>query len=166
MSHGRGRLGALALILALGALAAAVGGAADPECPRWRRAFARMPTSRLAIEAGGRTIPLSVKVALDPEDQAAGFQCATPEEIRTSLILFDFGSEIQSSFHMNNVPAPLDIAFAKGDGRIFAIMTMAPSPTQLYGPLGPFRYALEARAGFFREHGVEQSRARLVPGRP
>ena len=57
-----------------------------------------------------------MKTADTSERQAGGFQCATPEEIQRHLILFDFGQEITTQFHMNNVPAALDIAFVK-DGR-------------------------------------------------
>ena len=78
------------------------------------------------------------------------------------LILFDFGKEIFTQFHMQNVPAALDIAFVKDDGRIFAILKMDPSPTELYGPLGEFRYALEAHAGFFASQGIRQGEAKLV----
>jgi uncharacterized protein len=136
--------------------------ASSPECPRWRDAFASMPLRMVSIEVGNRTIALRVKAAETSERQAAGFQCATPEEIRRYLILFDLGNEILTQFHMQNVPAALDIAFAKGDGKIFAIMKMDPSPTELYGPLGPFRYAIEAHAGFFASQGIRQGEARLV----
>ena len=101
---------------------------------------------------------------LSAEQQAAGFQCATAKEIERSLILFDFGREIRTQFHMQNVPAQLDIAFAKADGRIFAILRMDPSPTALYGPMGDFRYALEARKGFYESQGIRQGEARLVIG--
>jgi len=136
--------------------------AASPECPRWRAAFASMPMRMVSIQAGSRTIALRVKMADTGERQAGGFQCATPEEIRRHLILFDFGNEIFTQFHMQNVPAALDIAFVKEDGKIFAIVKMDPSPTELYGPLGPFRYALEAHAGFFASQGIRQGEARLV----
>jgi uncharacterized membrane protein (UPF0127 family) len=63
---------------------------------------------------------------------------------------------------MNNVPAALDIAFIKGDGNIFAILKMDPSPTARYGPMGEFRFALEARAGFYESQGIKQGQARLV----
>ena len=43
---------------------------------------------------------------------------------------------------------------------------MDPSPTELYGPMGHFRYALEARAGFFESQGIRQGEARLVVPRP
>jgi uncharacterized membrane protein (UPF0127 family) len=136
------------------------------DCDRWRAAGGSMGTAAITIETGGRSLPLRVKLADTSERQAAGFQCASVREIDTTLILFDFGREILTQFHMQNVPAPLDIAFVKADGRIFWVMRMDPSPTALYGPMGPFRWALEARAGFFEAHGIRAGSARLVAGRP
>ena len=159
-------LAALAFLIALapGALAQgpATKSAPNPECPRWREAFATMPLRMVSIQAGSRTLALRVKLAATGERQAGGFQCATPDEIQRHLILFDFGKEIFTQFHMQNVPAALDIAFIKDDGRIFAILKMDPSPTELYGPFGEFRYALEAHAGFFASQGIRQGEARLV----
>ena len=63
---------------------------------------------------------------------------------------------------MQNVGAALDIAFAKADGTIFSILKMDPSPTALYGPMGDFRFALEARAGFYESQGIRQGEARLL----
>lgn len=155
-------LSSLATLALLGALLAAGAEAQNPECPRWRDAFAGMPMKMLTIQAGAKTLAVRVKAADTPERQAGGFQCATPQEIQRNLILFDFGEEIATQFHMKNVPAPLDIAFIKADGRIFSILRMEPSPTQLYGPMGTFRYALEARAKFYEQQGIRQGEARLV----
>jgi uncharacterized membrane protein (UPF0127 family) len=153
------------VLLALALGGAAEGAAQSPaDCERWRAAFTSMREERVTIDADGRRVPVTVKVAALPEEQAAGFQCAAPAEIQRTLILFDFDAEIQTAFHMRNVAAPLDIAFIKADGRIFAILRMAPSPTALYGPLGPFRWALEARAGFFTGQGIHQGAARLMAG--
>ena len=121
-----------------------------------------MPIKMLTIQAGGKTMAVRVKAADNSERQAGGFQCATPEEIQRNLILFDFGDEIVTQFHMKNVPAALDIAFIKADGRIFSILRMEPSPTKLYGPMGTFRYALEARAGFYDSQGIRQGEARVM----
>ena len=151
----------LAAFALLVALLAAGAEAQDPDCPRWREAFAEMPLKMLTIQTGAKTLAVRVKAADSRESQAGGFQCATPEEIQRNLILFDFGDEISTQFHMRNVPAPLDIAFIKADGRIFSILRMEPSPTQLYGPMGTFRYALEARAGFYQSQGIRQGEARL-----
>ncbi|HXJ81397.1 MAG TPA: DUF192 domain-containing protein [Candidatus Methylomirabilis sp.] len=152
----------LAILALLGTLMTAGAAAQDPECPRWREAFATMPVKMLTIQAGAKTLAIRAKTADSSERQAGGFQCATPTEIQRNLILFDFGEEIVTQFHMRNVPAPLDIAFMKADGRIFSILRMDASPTQLYGPMGPFRYALEARAGFYDSQGIRQGEARLV----
>jgi zinc transport system permease protein len=135
-------------------------------CASYRASFAGMPSARLTLRTSAGAHALTVRVADTPERQAAGFQCATPEEIERTLILFDFGQEIQTRFHMENVARPLDIAFAKADGRIFSIQQMTPGRGALYGPLGAFRYALEARAGFFAKHGIEAGAAWLVPDGP
>jgi len=160
MTH-RPLASATALAL-LAALLAAGAEAQDPDCPRWRGAFAAMPLKMLTIQAGAKTLAVRAKTADNSEQQAGGFQCATREEIQRNLILFDFGDEIATQFHMKNVPAPLDIAFIKADGRIFSILRMDPNPTRLYGPMGTFRYALEARAGFYDSQGIRQGEARLV----
>ncbi|HEV8531535.1 MAG TPA: DUF192 domain-containing protein [Methylomirabilota bacterium] len=152
----------LALIGAVVLLIVAGASAQDGECKRWRAAFAAMPIRMVTVQMETKSMALRVKVAETAEQTAAGFQCATPEEIQKSLILFDFGREIYTQFHMNNVRAALDIAFLKEDGKIFAILRMDPSPTALYGPLGNFRYALEARAGFYESQGIRQGEARLL----
>jgi uncharacterized membrane protein (UPF0127 family) len=152
----------LALVTAAVLLLVAGVEAQDSECKRWRAAFVAMPVRMVTVQMGGRTMALRVKVAETAEQTAAGFQCSTAEEIQKSLILFDFGREIYTQFHMNNVPAALDIAFVKDDGKVFAILRMDPSPTALYGPLGNFRYALEARAGFYESQAIRQGEARLL----
>ena len=156
------RLCFLATLALLVVLVTAGAAAQDPECPRWREAFTAMPIKMLTIQTGGKTMAVRVKAADNSERQAGGFQCATPEEIQRNLILFDFGDEIVTQFHMRNVAAPLDIAFIKADGRIFSILRMDPSPTKLYGPMGTFRFALEARAGFYESQGIRQGESRLV----
>ena len=155
------RAGVAALVL-LSVSVSAGASAQDTECKRWREAFAAMPVRMVTVQTGAKTMAIRVKVAETSEQAAAGFQCSTPQEIQKTLILFDFGREIYSQFHMNHVPAPLDIAFIKGDGTIFSILKMDPSPTALYGPLGNFRFALEARAGFYESQGIKQGEARLT----
>lgn len=126
----------------------------DPQCPRWRRAFLGMEARTLVVggEAAGVKIP--VRLAATGEARRAGFQCATAEEIETAVILFDFGTEVMRGFHMWNVRAPLDIAFAKADGRIVSILRMESGAREAHGPMAWFRYAIEARAGYFTERGI------------
>jgi uncharacterized membrane protein (UPF0127 family) len=155
----RARLAAITLLC----LSVAGGASAqDGGCKRWRAAFASMPVRMFTLQTDAKTVAVRVKVAETSEQAAAGFQCSTPQEILNTLILFDFGREIYTQFHMQNVPAALDIAFVKADGNIFSILKMDPSPVALYGPMGSFRFALEARAGFFESLGVRQGEARLL----
>ena len=153
-------VGSMVVIQGVGFLATPAG--AEIECSRWREVFRAMPTRTQRIESGGRIVTVTVKWADTDERWAAGFQCATVEEIRNTVVLFDFGREVLTQFHMQNVAASLDIAFAKADGRIFSILRMDPSPTALYGPLGPFRFALEARAGSFASRGIRAGATRLL----
>ncbi|MGH7209353.1 MAG: DUF192 domain-containing protein [Nitrospiraceae bacterium] len=135
----------------------------DSQCPRWRSAFLGMPTRPLVVQTStNHRISMSVKLAATDEARWAGFQCAAVEEIWTTVILFDFGTEVPGTFHMRNVPGPLDIAFAKESGRIFSILRMDPSTTKEYGPMEPFRYAIEARTGFFKEKGIAPGHSMLL----
>jgi zinc transport system permease protein len=152
----------LATLVLLCVAVSASATAQEDECKRWREAFAAMPVRMVTVQTGAKSMAIRVKVAETSEQAAAGFQCSTPQEIQKTLILFDFGREIYSQFHMNHVPAALDIAFIKGDGTIFSILKMDPSPTALYGPMGNFRFALEARAGFYESQGIKQGEARLT----
>jgi uncharacterized membrane protein (UPF0127 family) len=114
-----------------------------------------MPTRTVVIRTDGpREFPVAVRLAATEETRRAGFQCATPDEIERTVILFDFGAEVFRGFHMWNVPAPLDIAFVKASGRIFSVLRMEPGARETHGPMARFRYALEARAGFFKARGI------------
>ena len=121
-----------------------------------------MPIKMVTVQVGGKTLALRVKAADDvgaaggrlPVRHARGDPAhADPVRLRPA--------RSPRQFHMNNVPAALDIAFIKADGRIFSILKMDPSPTNLYGPMGTFRFALEARAGFYESQGIRQGEARL-----
>lgn len=103
---------------------------------------------------GGRTVSVAVRVADDFRKRAAGFQYICPESIEDTAIYFEFERPRRPSFHMNNVKAPLDIAFIDGDGVIVDIQQMEPyvlgaKHHDTYSPPGEVSAALEARAGYF-----------------
>jgi uncharacterized membrane protein (UPF0127 family) len=122
-------------------------------------------TLRLATPSG-REIRLDVRVADDDEERSAGFQRIAPEVIARSRILFVFPKPVRSEFHMQNVAAPLDIAFFARDGKIRTVMTMVPGP-ETYGPWHHFQYVLEAPGGSFAKEGIVPG-VRMVapPGLP
>lgn len=110
----------------------------------------------------GQIITVQARVADESFERFAGYQSIGPGVIGETLILFVFEDGITGQFHMRNVYAPLDIAFIQSDGKIINTQTMMPGP-ELYGPGGQsFRYALEARMGFFQVHKISATNSRLV----
>ncbi|MCR4404874.1 MAG: DUF192 domain-containing protein [Candidatus Acetothermia bacterium] len=125
--------------------------------------FRKMGLAKLAVlTATGQEMRLTVRVADEQDEQLAGFQHIGRRVMARSLILFVFLREFSGMFHMRNVVGPLDIAFAKADGKIFSIMRMDPG-SKLYGPDGPFQYALEAPAGFFAKKGITVGAKLVLP---
>jgi uncharacterized protein len=123
-------------------------------------------TLRLTDDNGGSVV-VEARVALSSEEQQAGFQYISPDIIKKSLILFVFPVELVTRFHMRNVEAPLDIAFIDGEGAILEIQEMQPDRgggpgLHTYGPNQPFRYALEAPAGFFKDHHISAEKGRML----
>ena len=118
----------------------------------------------------GKPLTIDVKLADEPKLQAAGFQRIGEAIIEKSFILFVYDREEIRQFHMHNVRAPLDIAFIDSDGTIQEVLLMKPDAAMpapflnLYKSIKPFQYALEARAGFFKEQGLSAGRGRLQIG--
>lgn len=150
--------------------AKASGGAVEDPRFKTTKEFDRMATAKVKlVNDDGQEREFEVKIADEIEEQTMGFQHVGEGVIEKALILFVFSEERSTSFHMQNVLAPLDIAFIKADGTIIEIVRMEPDPsktiaTKLYGPKDnqAFKYALEARAGFFKEHKLSQGKSKLV----
>lgn len=106
---------------------------------------------------------IEVRVADDDKERSAGFQylCAGP---RVLPILFVFSDQRRVGFHMRNVQFPLDIGFFDDHGQLMEIQTMVPG-NKLYFPRQPFRYALEAPAGFYKERSLTVKSSRLHIGK-
>ena len=112
--------------------------------------------------ADAQQFELSVKVANNNLTRAAGFQKVCEATIAAEPILFLFERETRPSFHMNNVVAPIDIAFIDGRGRIDSIHAMQPyvlgsNSRPLYSPEGLVVAALEVQPGFYSEHHIDQT---------
>ena len=119
-----------------------------------------MPVRMVTVQVGAKTLALRVKAADTPERQAGGLSVRDARRRSSrNLILFDFGDEILTQFHMKNVPAALDIAFVKADGRIFSILRMDPSPTAALRAHGPFRLRPRGPRGLLREPGHPPGRS-------
>jgi len=120
-----------------------------------------MPVAKSYVHKnqGEPEILINYRVAKIGEHQAFGFQYACPETVKDNQILFVFASSFVPQFHMNNVFAPLDIAFIDETGKIVNIQQMQVytdlGAQVLYSPNVKVKYALEAREGYFKELGIQ-----------
>lgn len=71
-----------------------------------------------------------------------------------SGMLFVFDYPMPACFWMKNTPLPLSIAFITEAGTITNIETMHPFDTSSVCPLGPVKYALEMKQGWFAEQSI------------
>ena len=131
------------------------------ECQKYPAALQTMPQGEdTIINVDGSEVAIHYLIAESASLRAAGFQHVCPETIDKESILFVFQMEFTSAFHMNNVYAPLDIAFFDKQGVIIDIQTMYPYSVisvkkPLYQPAKPAMYALETHQGFFAAAGIK-----------
>ncbi len=99
--------------------------------------------------------PLEAAVARRPDQRSRGLMQRTELPPGHGMI-FLFPGRTSGSFYMLGTLIPLSIAYVDGD-RVVSTSEMTPCPGQscpLYPPAAPYTLAVEARAGFFPEHGV------------
>ncbi len=98
--------------------------------------------------------PFSVEMAVTDAERQKGlmFRKSLPEG---QGMLFDFQTEQDTSFWMENTYISLDIIFIRGDGRILRIAENAePLSRKLIPSGGPVRGVLEVIAGTTRKLGI------------
>jgi uncharacterized protein len=138
------------------AIALAVGLVVVTGCSGGSDAAEPLPTGTVVLRTEAGPIPVRVEVADTREARAKGLMG------RASLasdagMAFLFDEPTGSSFWMKNTLIPLSIAFWSTDGRIVAMLDMAPchsDPCPRYEPGIEYVGALEVNVGFFRDHGV------------
>ena len=119
------------------------------------------------VNSRGKLVDITAMIADDANERAQGYQHICSEVIDSTTILFVYPTPIMASFHMSNVKAPLDIGFFDAQGKLVSVQKMetyTETHKPLYSPGRPFRFALEARAGFFAESGFAEQTTRLIPG--
>jgi uncharacterized membrane protein (UPF0127 family) len=139
----RGRL--ILAVLATGMLAGCLG--ATPSAPAEAIPESLQALSVTTVALDGRT--LRVAVADTNEARQRGLMGVADLGPLDGL-LFAYPAPVETSFHMRNVPIPLDIAFFDAAGHFVAIIAMAvceAEPCPSYRSPAGFRWALEAPAG-------------------
>lgn len=131
------------------------------KCQIWPKVVKAMPIRAAQFRlSSGDTVPVEYRLADTNERQQHGFQFTCADTIASTQMLFVFKHSTLPSFHMRNVFAPLDIAFIDETGKITDIYLMMTykvlnSFERTYSPSRPIKFALEARAGFFHDHGIK-----------
>jgi len=144
----------------VGILLSSVSACAQPTCEVDNEDLRAMPKIGVVfVRVDGSQLKVAGKLADNNATRAAGFQRVCEKTIESTPILFDFQQASMPRFHMNNVVAPIDIAFIDKDGKIESIHHMKPyvlgsNKKPLYGPGRPIVAAVEVHRGFFEEHGL------------
>jgi uncharacterized membrane protein (UPF0127 family) len=119
------------------------------------------------LPAGGPPQTVRLEVAADPAARARGLMGRTEVPPGRGMV-FLYPDDVRESFWMKDTLVPLSIAFVAADGRVVSVAEMAPcraDPCPTYAPAGPYRYAVELRAGAFPAAGVGAG-DRVVPEDP
>ena len=101
---------------------------------------------------------LHVRIADDDEERERGLMGVTSLDADEGMV-FEFAEPTDSPFWMKNTPIPLSIAFIDEHDRIVTVLEMEPcteEPCPTYSATDPYVLAVEANAGWFDEHGVEE----------
>ena len=114
------------------------------------------PAGQQVLEIASKTgvHAFAVEVVDNDADRAKGlmFRKELPEG---QGMLFDFHSEQNVSFWMQNTYISLDMIFIRGDGRILRIAeNTEPLSTRMIPSGGPVRAVLEVVAGTARKYGI------------
>lgn len=107
------------------------------------------------VELRIRDARIFAEVAATPEERNLGLmfrESLAPD----SGMLFVFENERPARFWMKNTLIPLSIAYISSAGVVVNLCDMQPGDTiTRYPSAGPVRYALEANAGWFVQHGIK-----------
>lgn len=114
------------------------------------------------INDAERTLTLRVKLAREQSQWDAGFLGAGAKVIDDTVILFTSTRNVNHRFTARGLRAPVDVAFFNSDGQLLEIQRMQPDSTRTFAARTAYRYALQARAGYFDAQGMSPGQARLV----
>lgn len=101
---------------------------------------------------------LNVRIADDDDERRRGLMGVTSLGADEGMV-FEFPEPTVGSFWMKDTLIPLSIAFIDEHDRVVTVLEMEPcteEPCPTYSPDGPYVLAVEAHAGWFGEHGVEE----------
>ena len=148
---GRLALRAAALV---GALMAALAGAASMALPAQAQPAADPPQRLQAITLGAGMHNIRAELALTPEQRQKGLMYRRDLAAHEGM-LFVFEEPQPQCFWMRNTPTALTIAFVADDGAIVNLADMKPFDEASHCSTAPVRYVLEMNQGWFAKRGIK-----------
>tara|TARA_Y100000588_G_scaffold280981_1_gene298015 strand:- start:2167 stop:2685 length:519 start_codon:yes stop_codon:yes gene_type:complete len=117
-------------------------------CENKNTSWESMEESYITLQSdSGQIYEILVKLAINEDQRRFGFQYVCEQSINQWGILFVFPSSVRRTFHMQNVEAPLALAFFRKDGKMISLKVMRTETQEranyLYQIRNKFRYALE-----------------------
>jgi uncharacterized membrane protein (UPF0127 family) len=120
------------------------------------RSLRRRSPGHITFAGGG---VLTVRIADEPDERARGLMGVTDLPTDEGMA-FLYGESTDATFWMKDTPIPLSIAFVDQDNRIVTIREMTPCTDDVacrtYASTEPYTKAIEAEAGWFAAHGIEE----------
>lgn len=108
---------------------------------------------------------LTVRIADEADERAQGMQHLPARVVRDHPIWFVFAEPRRVGWHMQNVRAPLDIAYVDATGTVIGVQRMTPD-TSGYGINAPIAAALEVAAGEAERLGITPGTRLRLSDRP
>lgn len=146
--------GLLGCVLGMNAVYVSADNAQNPDgCHAQTEGWQSMTSSQIGLNVDGELRMLTVRLADDNRERAAGYQWLCETDAAASAILFEFPEDVHTAFHMRNVFVPLVIAFFDAAGKKVETLYMGAEPpgydqpAQYYRPATAYRYALEIPEG-------------------
>jgi uncharacterized membrane protein (UPF0127 family) len=123
----------------------------------------RFPAAELRIETAGGAHRFRVWIARSPQQRAQGLMYVRTLDADRGM-LFVFPAPLLASFWMKNTYVPLDMLFARADGRIQNIAANTrPLTTDPYSATGPVRLVLELPGGTCARLGIKSGDRLVLP---
>ncbi len=114
-----------------------------------------LPDETLRIEtAEGDEIELTVKDASLFEGKFSGFNGVDADVVNTTVLFVSTAFSATSRITVQDLEAPIDMAFFSGEGDFMEMRSFSVGTAEEFAPEGRYRYLIEAKAGFFDEHGI------------
>ena len=139
---------------------------AESGCTNLNSGMEAMHQEEISIINGqGKIVRIKSYIADDNEERASGYQHICKSVIDKTTILFVYTKSVSGRFHMRNVKSALDIGFFDDRGVLIKSMLMetyGDGNSRLYYPDEPFRFALEAKPGFFSARNLSVGKTRLL----